>query len=297
MEKSNRIGESELVLNNDGTIYHLNVRPENIADTIILVGDPGRVDKISSHFDKVEFTGQNREIKTHTGTLNGKRLTVMSTGMGADNIDIVLNELDALVNIDFETRTIRKELKSLNLIRLGTSGGLQPDLPINAVVASEFALGLDGVLPFYLYDFNETEKAIQKAFVSFSKWKNHLPTPYIVAPRGGLIDLFEGENIYKGITMTAPGFYGPQGRKLRLPLTMTGLNDTLQDFRFNDFKIMNYEMETSALYGLSNLLGHRALTLCVAIANRKRKEYNQNYNEAIIKLIEFVLQKLTGSSN
>ena len=288
-----KIGESELVLNDNGTIYHLNVRPENIADTIILVGDPGRVDKISSYFDKIEFTGQNREIKTHTGSLNNKKLTVMSTGMGADNIDIVLNELDALVNIDFKTRTIRPELKSLNLLRLGTSGGLQPDLPINAVVASEFALGLDGVLPFYLYDFNETEKAIREAFISFSKWKNNLPTPYIVEPRGGLIDLFEGAEIYRGITMTAPGFYGPQGRKLRLPLTMPGLNDKLPEFSYKDLKILNYEMETSALYGLSNLLGHRALTLCVAIANRNRKEYNQNYNEAIKKLIELALQKLT----
>ena len=296
MGKSNRIGESELVLNNDGTIYHLNVRPENIADTIILVGDPGRVDKVSAYFDRIEFTSQNREIKTHTGTLNNKRLTVMSTGMGADNIDIVLNELDALVNIDFKTRTVKEKVTSLNLIRLGTSGGLQPDLPLNAFVATDYALGIDGVLQYYKYSYNAIEEGIKKAFIQFSNWNSHLPTPYVIESRGNLIELFKDNNIYRGITITAPGFYGPQGRKLRLPLTIPDFNDKLKDFKYNDLRILNYEMETSALYGLANLLGHQSLTLCVAIANRNRKEYNQNYNEAIHKLIELLLEKLTGKN-
>ena len=294
---SRRIKESELVLHSDGTVYHLRIHPENVADTVILVGDPARVDVVSSYFDRIEFRKQNREIKTHTGVIGNKRLTVMSTGMGADNVDIVMNELDALVNIDFTTRTIKEDLKSLSIIRLGTSGGLQPDLPLNAIVASEYALGLDGVVQFYDYGFSDKEKQIRDTFRNFTGWKANLPAPYVIEPKGRLIDLFENEKLYKGITVTAPGFYGPQGRQLRLPLAMPGLNSKLQAFSFENIRILNYEMETSALYGLGNLMGHRTLTLCVAIANRNRREYNQNYQEAIKNLIEKLLDKIVKNHN
>jgi uridine phosphorylase len=274
----------------------LHIRPENLAENIILVGDPGRVDTISSYFDRIEFKGQNREIKTHTGVIGNVRLTVLSTGMGADNIDIVLNELDALVNIDFKSRRIKDKLKSLKIIRLGTSGGLQKDLPLNAFVASEFALGLDGVVHFYNYPFNEIENSMRVAFTKFTNWHYNLPAPYCIEPRGNLISMFKDDLIYKGITVTAPGFYGPQGRQLRLSLAVPGLNEHLRNFEYRGKKILNYEMETSALYGLGNLLGHQTLTMCVAIANRYRKEYNQNHHIAIKKLIELLLEKLTSGS-
>ncbi|MCB0804276.1 MAG: nucleoside phosphorylase [Bacteroidales bacterium] len=295
MANSKKIGESELILNPDGTIYHLHIAPENVADTVILVGDPGRVETISSYFDKVEFKAQNREIKTHTGVLNKVRLTVMSTGMGADNIDIVLNELDALANINFETRTVKEKFRSLRLIRLGTSGGLQPDIPLNAFIVSEYALGLDGVLHFYDYPFSEDEMSLSEAFARFAGWHKNLSLPYAIKPKGDLINKFGDDLFFKGITLTAPGFYGPQGRQLRLPLTLPGLNDKLRHFDFKGKRILNYEMETSALYGLGNMLGHQTLTVCVAIANRNRKEYNQNYKEAIHSLIAILLEKLTAS--
>ncbi|MEZ5083160.1 MAG: nucleoside phosphorylase [Bacteroidales bacterium] len=288
-----KIGDSELILNPDGTIYHLKIKPEHLASTIILVGDPGRVERISRHFDRLEYSGQNREICTHTGYFRNKHLTVMSTGMGTDNIDIVLNELDALVNIDLATRTIKTERTRLTLIRLGTSGAIQPEIPLNAFVVSEYALGLDGLLHFYDYPKSIEETELTQDFQTFLKPEREILKPYGTSADQKLLGMFQHEQVYRGITLTAPGFYGPQGRRLRIPLAFPGLNKRLKEFSYKDRKIVNYEMETSALYALSKLLGHRALTVCVAIANRERHDINQNYHHAIDELISLVLQKLT----
>jgi uridine phosphorylase len=287
MIKGKKIPPSELILNTDGSVYHLKIKPENLADTIILVGDPERVEMVSDYFDEVEFKGQNREIKTHTGSLNKKRLTVMSTGMGVDNIDIVLNELDALVNIDLTTRTIKPQHKTLTLFRLGTSGGLQPDIPPNAFILSEYGLGLDGVLRYYQNAEKVIDGEITDTFISQSSWPSDLPKPYAVRSSETLFNLFK-DHFLTGITATAPGFYAPQGRELRLPLAFPDINEKLQNFSFQNKKIVNFEMETSALYGLSKLLNHKALTMCVAIANRKNHNFNQDYKTAIKKLTELL---------
>ena len=292
MVKDRKIQDSELILNPEGTIYHLKLKPEHLAQTVILVGDPGRVERISRHFDRLEYSGQNREICTHTGYYKNKRLTVMSTGMGTDNIDIVLNELDALVNIDFTTRTIKPNHTRLNLFRLGTSGAVQPEIPLNAFVISEYVLGLDGLLHFYDYPDGIVETKLTQTFQEFLKWDPKILKPYGVSADQDLFDMFRDELFYKGITLTAPGFYGPQGRRLRIPLAFPDFNKKLKEFTYKDRKIVNYEMETSALYGLSKLLGHRALTVCVAIANRERHEINQQYHNAIDELINLLLQKL-----
>ncbi|MCD4683258.1 MAG: nucleoside phosphorylase [Bacteroidales bacterium] len=292
MDAGNFISPSELILHPDGSIYHLKIKPEQLADTVILVGDPNRVEIISSYFDKIEFKGANREIHTHTGFLNKKRLTVMSTGMGTDNIDIVMNELDALVNIDLKSRTVKKKHKALDIIRLGTSGAIQPEIPLNAFVLSEYGLGLDGLLSFY----NDRDKVVGRemteAFIEYSKWPEEFPSPYAVPSSEKLTNKL-GEGLVHGITATAPGFYGPQGRSLRLKLAYPDLMNKLEDFKFGALKIVNFEMETSALYGLGKLLGHNTLTVCVAIANRKKHEYNQNYKKAINNLIELILTRLT----
>jgi uridine phosphorylase len=289
MEPSRRIPESELVLNPDGSVYHLKLKPHQLADTIIIVGDPRRVEMISGLFDSVEFTGQNREIVTHTGFYKGKQLTVMSTGMGTDNIDIVLNELDALVNIDLEKRQVKSEKKSLNIIRLGTSGALQSDIPVNSIVMAQYGLGFDGLLHYYHWEQNNNEAEILNSFIKHTRWPSDLPSPYLASASEELMQRFEKEDFYKGITATASGFYGPQGRHVRLSLNYPELNEKIQDFRHHHLRILNYEMETSALYGLSRLLGHNALTLCVAIASRAKHEYNQSYQPVILKLIERVL--------
>ena len=281
MKTKQIIPESELILHPDGKIYHLNIKPEHLAETIILVGDPQRVEVISKYFDKIEFKGENREIFTHTGFLNKKRLTVMSTGMGTDNIDIVLNELDALVNIDLETRKIKEKHITLNIIRLGTSGALQADIPLNAFILSEYGLGIDGLLNFYANNNQFVEKQMTEAFIEFTKWPEELSRPYIVKSSEELYKIM-GDDFIHGITATAPGFYGPQGRTLRLPLNFPELNKKIQEFRFGNQKIVNFEMETSALYGLGKLLGHNTLTVCVAIANRYRHEYNQNYIQKVL---------------
>jgi uridine phosphorylase len=286
------IPESELVLNSDGSIYHLKICPENLADKIILVGDPGRVELISSYFDNIEFKGQNREIVTHTGTFSGKRITVLSTGMGTDNIDIVLNELDALVNVDLKTRTIKPNKKSLKIIRIGTSGGLQPDLPINSFVVSDYGLGFDGLIHYYANNNSVIENDLTNSFIKYFDYKDPLPKPYCISANAELIKLFNGDNFYHGITATASGFYGPQGRKLRLGLAYPDFNNKLRDFAYLDYKILNFEMETSALYALGKMLGHKTLTVCVAIANRENKVYANNYNDAMRGLIELLLSKI-----
>ena len=291
MNFDEKIPASELILHQDGSVYHLNIKPENLADTVILVGDPQRVEMISNYFDRIEFKGENREIVTHTGTLKNKRLSVMSTGMGTDNIDIVLNELDALVNIDLEEKIIKPDHTSLNIIRLGTSGGLQPDLPLNSFVLSEYGLGLDGLLSFYKNSEEVIDKDITDSFISYAGLPANMPHPYLVKSSDELSGLF-GDGFVRGITATAPGFYGPQGRRVRLDVAVPDLIDRLQGFEFEGKKIQNLEMETSALFGLSKMLGHRALTICVAIANRKHHGFNPDYKTAIKKLVESVLDKL-----
>jgi len=292
MGKRMTIPESELVLNPDGTVYHLKISPENLADSVILVGDPNRVELISNYFDSIEFKGQNREIVTHTGNYSGKRLTVMSTGMGTDNIDIVINELDALVNIDLKTREIREEKKSLKIFRLGTSGGLQPELQVNSFIVSDFGLGFDGLAHYYRDSHTVIDKQITDSFVNYFGWKEPLTKPYCIPASEELLNLFVRENVHNGITATAPGFYGPQGRKLRLDLAYPDFNEKLKHFTYGKYKILNFEMETSALYALGKMLGHRTLTLCVAIANRENKNFSKSYKGAILELIELLLSKI-----
>jgi uridine phosphorylase len=292
MVKGKIIPASELILHEDNSVYHLKIKPENLADTILLVGDPQRVDMVSGYFDEIDFRGENREIRTHTGYLNKKRLTVMSTGMGVDNIDIVLNELDALVNIDLETRMVKDQHKALTIYRVGTSGTLQPDVPPNAFVLSEYGLGLDGVLRYYQNAEKVIDNELSQAFISHSRWPAELPKPYAVQSSQSLFDLFK-DHFIPGITATAPGFYAPQGRELRLSLAYPEINKKIQEFSYGDKKIVNFEMETSALYGLSKLLGHKALTMCVAIANRNSHNFNLNYKTAIKKLIEKLFEVIT----
>lgn len=287
-----RIAESELVLNPDGSIYHLKLKPEHIADDILIVGDPGRVAKISDHFDNIEVKIQNREFVTHTGTLNGKRITALATGIGTDNIDIVLNELDAIVNIDLETRTIKEEKTSLNIIRLGTSGALQEDIPVDSMVMSSYGLGFDGLLNFYESN-GVLEEEMANAFIEHSGWGEKLSTPYIVKASDKLTSLL-GEGMIKGITATSPGFYGPQGRILRLPLSNPAQNDKISSFNYEGHRITNYEMETSALYGLGKMLGHNTCTICAIIANRIVKKYSKDYSVTVNEMIKIVLERLTA---
>jgi uridine phosphorylase len=287
------IAESELVLNNDGSIYHLKLHPEEIARDIIVVGDPGRVPSISAYFDRIEVQRQNREIVTHTGYIGSKRLTVLSTGMGTDNIDIVLNELDALVNIDLKNRTILSNHTSLNIIRLGTSGALQPDIPVDSTVMSTHGIGIDGMLYYYSNLKDVYDREMTDAFIQQSNWDANFPRPYAVAASEKLLNLFSSGHL-SGITATAPGFYGPQGRKLRLETTHPDLNEAISGFRYNGQRIVNFEMETSALYGLGKMLGHETLTICAIIANRVIKKYSSDYKITVKKLIEQVLEKLSG---
>jgi len=287
-----RLHESELILNNDGSVYHLRVKPGQVANDIIVVGDPGRVSAVSKYFSHIEFEIQNREIITHTGFFNGRKLTVMSTGMGTDNIDIVLNELDALVNIDLDSREPKHGHTTLNIIRLGTSGALQPDISLNAFVMAEYALGLDGLLNFYSTRHPAFENEMAEDFEKQTFWPQTLPKPYIVKGSDYLMKRL-GSGLLRGITATAPGFYGPQGRRLRLHLAIGDMNQRLESFHYQGHRITNFEMETSALYGLSALLGHNALTICVAIANRHKKEMNMEYKKAMDNLICMVLERLT----
>jgi uridine phosphorylase len=288
----NKIGESELILNQDGSIFHLHLKPEFIADTCILVGDQDRVDMISKYFDKLEFKTQNREFKTHTGTFQGKRITVLSTGIGTDNIDIVMNELDAICNIDLNTRTIKDTHRKLNIVRIGTSGALQGDIPVDTPVITQMAIGFDGLLNFYKDRDLIASADIEKAFVEHTEWNSKLAAPYFIGASENLCQKV-GFDMMKGLTISAPGFYGPQGRVLRLPLVDDKLNEKISSFWYNDLRINNFEMESSAIYGLSRLLGHEALTVCVVIANRIRKEYSKNYKKAVEKLVLNVLNRLS----
>ena len=294
LENSNSmIGPSELIINPDGSIFHLHLKPEHIADNVILVGDPARVKLISSYFSEIEFSVNNREFYTITGKYNGLRITVISTGIGTDNIDIVVNELDALVNVDLNTRQVKKEKKSLNLVRIGTSGGLQEDLGVNSFVVSEKAIGFDGLLNFYANRNHVSDLNLEEAFKNHTKWNQQLTSPYVVDCSNDLLKKFQGDEFRSGITISAPGFYGPQGRVIRLGLADPEINNKIESFRYNNYRITNYEMECSAIYGLSALLGHNALTVCLIIANRMKKEANESYKPYMEKLIKLVLEKLT----
>ncbi len=288
-----KIKESELVLNPDGSVYHLKLKPEHVAHNVIVVGDQGRVEVISQHFDKIEHKIQNREFLTHTGYYRGERITVLSTGIGTDNIDIVINELDAAVNIDLEKRVEKEEHTALNIVRLGTSGALQEDIPVDTFVASAFGLGFDGLLHFYRYDEGLTETAMEDAFMKHTGWNERLARPYIVAGSDELLNRVAAD-LRKGVTATAHGFFGPQGRELRIPLAFPELNDKMAAFSHNGQHITNFEMETSALYALGRILGHHTLTVCNIIANRARKEYSENYQESVKKMIGYVLDKLVN---
>lgn len=288
-----RFAETELILTEDKRVYHINLKAEDIADTVIVVGDQGRVAQISAFFSKIDFKTEHREFVTHTGLYNGKRITVLSTGIGTDNIDIVMNELDAAVNINPETRELNQKLRSLNIVRFGTSGALQGDIPVNGIVVSSHGIGLDGLLNFYegWRDVNETE--ISDAFIKHVNWQSNLPYPYCVKGSETLLNKFASGN-HVGITATAPGFYGPQGREIRLKASSKNLNDLLTSFNHNGLRITNFEMETSALYGLGKMLGHNCLTACVIIANRVQKEFTKDYKKSVELLIENSLERLTA---
>lgn len=288
------IPDSQLPLNADGSVYHLRLMPEQVAESIILVGDPNRVRKVSAFFDELEFEVSNREIITHTGYYRGKRITVLSTGMGTDNIDIVVNELDALFNIDLKTKIPKAERARLKLVRLGTSGALQPDVMVgDSIVASEYALGLDGLLYFYDGCKEVIEQGMTDAFVAHTAWNPLLPHPYAVRASEYLLQSV-GKDYLRGVTATAPGFYGPQGRSLRLSLPDSQMNARMESFAYKGHRITNFEMESSALYGLSSLLGHEALTLCVIIANRVTEKFSPNYQPYMEKLIKTTLDRLAA---
>ncbi|MBI2731575.1 MAG: nucleoside phosphorylase [Sphingobacteriales bacterium] len=279
------IADSELIINSRGAIYHLDLRPEEIATTIIVVGDPDRVKKVSRYFDSLEYKAQHREFITHTGYVGKKRISVISTGIGPDNIDIVLNEIDALHNIDFTTRLIKEKLTSVNIIRMGTSGSLQKEIPVDSLVASTHGLGVDNLLHFYRMEINEEEKQLIHAFTTHTQMHNSLSQPYISSGSVSLLKNFV-DGFYRGITVTCPGFYGPQGRILRLGLNNPELIDRLTQFQFGNHKISNFEMETSAIYGLGKLLGHHCLSLNAIVANRISKTFSKDGNAAVENLIE-----------
>jgi len=287
------IGASELIINDRGAIYHLNVLPEEIADTIITVGDPERVAEVSKYFDRVEHKLAHREFITHTGYIGQKRISVLSTGIGPDNIDIALNEIDALANINFDTRTINEQKKSVSIIRMGTCGSLQGEVGVNELVAGTHGLGIDNVLHFYERENNEEEKAILAAFDEHTKITAHKIQPYIATASADLLKHFT-EGYSHGITVTCPGFYGPQGRILRLPLKMPNLVDQMTSFNYGQHRIANFEMETSAIYGLCNLLGHQCLSINVIIANRVKKEYSKDMGKAVDHMIQKSLGIIAG---
>ena len=279
-----RIAESELIINPRGAVYHLDLRPEEIAGTVVTVGDPDRVKEVSKHFDSVEIKRQHREFISHTGYVGKKRLTVLSSGIGPDNIDIVINELDALANIDFETRQIKSQLTPLNIIRIGTSGSLQADIPVDHFVASTHGLGIDNLLNFYRHEQNDEEQQLLQSFVTHTQLHGQMSYPYISSAAGSLLKHFVN-NFHQGITVTCPGFYGPQGRVLRLGVRNPGLVNRLTDFRFGQHRVTNFEMETSAIYGLGKLLGHNCLAINAIVANRVKQEFSKDGKAAVERLI------------
>ena len=284
--------ESELIINPDGSIFHLHVKPEQLADKIILVGDPGRVALVASHFETKECEVERREFKTITGTYKGKRITVQSTGIGCDNIDIVVNEMDALANIDFKTRHEKETFKQLTFVRIGTCGGLQPYTPVGTFVASVKSIGFDGLLNFYAGRNNVCDLELEEAFKKHMNWSPLLSAPYVIDGDKELIDRIAGEDMVRGITIACGGFFGPQGRELRIPLADPHQNEKVENFVYGDLRITNFEMESSALAGLSALMGHKAMTCCMVIANRVAKEANANYKNSIDNLIIEVLDRI-----
>lgn len=285
------IKSSELILNPDGSVYHLNLRPEQLATTVITVGDPDRVDRITKYFDSIEFETRKREFHTQTGTYKGKRITVISTGIGTDNIDIVLNELDALVNINLENRKIKKDLTSLEIIRIGTSGSIQKEIPIDSFLISDYAVGFDSLLHFYNSESVQYPQ-ISEALVKHTNWSPSKSKPYVVRCSETLYKKFSSDKTARGFTATNVGFYGPQGRILRLPIQDNDLNTKLANFNYNNMAITNLEMETSGIYGLAALLGHKALSMNAIIANRATGEFSKDPKEIVAELITYTLNKL-----
>ena len=285
---------SELIINEDGSVFHLHLKPEQLADKVILVGDPGRVALVASHFDNKECEVESREFKTITGTYKGKRITVTSTGIGCDNIDIVMNELDALANIDFDTRYEKENLKSLELVRIGTCGGLQPYTPVGTFICSEISVGFDGLLNFYEGRNAVCDLPLERALLNHLGWSGNMcsPAPYAIHANEDMVERIAGKDMVRGITVACGGFFGPQGRKLRVPLTDPHQNEKIESFEYDGRKITNFEMESSALAGLSRLMGHKATTVCMVIANRVAKEANTGYKNQIDDLIKLVLERI-----
>lgn len=283
---------SELIVNADGSIFHLHVKPEQLADKVILVGDPGRVANVAKHFDTVECDISNREFKTITGTYKEKRITVVSTGIGTDNIDIVVNELDALANIDLATRYEKPEFRQLTIVRIGTSGGMQPDLPLGSFLISEKSIGFDGMLNFYEGRDAVSDLEFEASMKEQLNWNPQLAAPYVVDADKELVERIGQSDMIRGVTISANGFYGPQGRVLRIGLADPAINDKIEAFRFKHYKITNYEMEGSAIAGLSKMMGHKAMTVCCVIANRRVEAANTNYQPYIEELIEKVLDRI-----
>ncbi|MBN8689066.1 MAG: nucleoside phosphorylase [Chitinophagales bacterium] len=290
----NRIAESELIINERGAVYHLDLRPEELGQTVVTVGDPDRVGEVSKYFDRVDVKRQHREFISHTGFVGKKRITVLSSGIGPDNIDIVLNELDALVNIDFSTREIKPVLTALNIIRLGTSGSLQADIPVDSFVASTHGLGVDNLLNFYRHEQNDEEQQLLHSFITHTQIHSQTGHPYISSCAASLIKHFV-DGFHQGITVTCPGFYGPQGRVLRLGIRNPNLINRLTDFRFGAHRISNFEMETSAIYGLGKLLGHNCLALNAIVANRVRQEFSKDGKAAVENLIKKFIEQFDSS--
>lgn len=287
-----RIAESELIINDDGSVFHIHLRPDELAGNVILVGDPGRVDMVAGYLEEKEFRHSSREFVSVTGKYKGVRVTVLSTGIGTDNIDIVMNELDALANIDFSTREVKPEKKSLNILRIGTSGAIQPDIPIGSYVFSHISVGCDGLLNWYAGRDSIAVPDIEEAFKKHVGWNRHLPDPYFVHAGKDMCRRFEDCTV-KGMTISASGFYGPQGRVLRMPLAMPDMVERFESFRFGDWRITNFEMEGSAIAGIAAHLGHNAGTVCAIIANRYSKDSNPDYKPIVRSLVELSLDRLT----
>lgn len=283
---------SELIINEDGSIFHLHLKPEQLADNLILVGDPGRVALVASYFDSQEFSVSSREFNTITGSYKGKRITVLSTGIGTDNIDIVVNELDALANIDLTTRTEKSEFHQLNLIRIGTSGGMQPEIPLGSFLISEKSIGFDGMLNFYAGRDAVCDLEFEEELKKQLQWNPQFCAPYVVDSDAGLVNQIGKDDMLRGVTISANGFYGPQGRVLRIDLAEPELNDRIENFSYKNYKITNYEMEGSAIAGLARLMGHRAMTVCCIIANRRIEAANTDYKPYVERLIQTVLERI-----
>ena len=284
--------ESELIINGDGSIFHLHLKPEQLADKVILVGDPGRVSLVASHFESKECDIESREFHTITGIYHGKRISVVSTGIGCDNIDIVLNELDALANIDFQTRTEKEQIRELTLVRIGTCGGLQEYTPVGTFIASEKSIGFDGLLNFYSGRNDVCDLPFEEAFKQHMQWNPQLCAPYVIDADKETLERIAGNEMVKGVTIACGGFFGPQGRELRIPLADPKQNEKVESFEYNGHRITNFEMESSALAGLARLMGHKAMTCCMVIANRRAKNVNANYKNSIDELIKLVLERI-----